>query len=513
MANIRNLKILKEFDFDVKISSCLDEMKQLYLEDPIPWIVGYSGGKDSTAVVQSTFYMLKELKAEGKKLHKDIHVICTDTLVENPIVSIWVENSLKIMQDAADKEEYPLKVHLLHPDPKDSFWANLIGRGYPAPRNRFRWCTERMKIDPVTRFVEERLTETRQAIILLGTRFQESQARGERMKGYQKDSIRDVLSPHQSQQNTFVYPPIRDWSNDEVWLFLTQVPNPWGINNKDLLNMYRGATEDNECPLVMDKTTPSCGDSRFGCWVCTMVEKDKSMQAMVMNDDENEWLKPLLDYRNMLDFRGNENLDHHLRDFRRRSGSIDFFERDGEAVNIHGPYLQSVRENYLRKLLQTQKLVRSNPKTPDQLRNIELIRVEELNEIRRIWVEEKHEIEDSLPRIYKEEMGEEIQLEPLKFVQPFSHAEMNILKDIAGENDLHFELCRELISMEQSYKNELRRHQLFQEMEKSFKRNFFDSKEEALEHAKEVFRKKQEYKKKIEDQDYEVPSEEVEASQ
>ena len=504
--------ILKELDFDQKLLDAIAEMKQLYLEDPIPWIVGYSGGKDSTAVVQCTFYMLKELKDEGKKLHKDIHIICTDTLVENPIVSMWVESSLKIMQEAADKEEYPLKVHLLHPDPKDSFWANLIGRGYPAPRNRFRWCTERMKIDPVTRFVEERLTETRQAIILLGTRYQESQVRGERMRSYEKDTIRDVLSPHQSQPNTFVYPPIRDWSNDEVWLFLTQVSNPWGINNKDLLNMYRGATEDKECPLVMDKTTPSCGDSRFGCWVCTMVEQDKSMKAMVMNDDENEWLKPLLDYRNMLDFRGNEKLDHHLRDFRRRSGSIDIFERDGEALNIHGPYLQSVRENYLRKLLQTQKLVRTNPKTPEQLHNIELIRVEELNEIRRIWVEEKHEIEDSLPRIYKEEMGEEIELEPLKFNQPFSHAEMNILKDIAGENELHFELCRELISIEQSYKNELRRHQLFQEMEKSFKRNFFDSKEEALDHAKEIFHKKQEYKKKMEEQNYDSVNEEVEAT-
>ena len=511
--NIRKIEILKEFDFDVKISACLDEMKQLYIEDPIPWIVGYSGGKDSTAVVQCVFYMLKELKAEGKQLHKDVHVICTDTMVENPIVSMWVENSLKIMQDAADAAEYPVKVHLLYPDPKDSFWTNLIGRGYPAPRNKFRWCTERMKIDPVTNFIEDRLTETRQAIVLLGTREQESQARGERMRNYKKNSVRDVLSPHQSQQNTFVYPPIRDWSNDEVWLFLTQVPNPWGINNKDLLNMYRGATEDKECPLVMDKTTPSCGDSRFGCWVCTMVEQDKSMQAMVMNDDENEWLKPLLDYRNLLDFRGNNKLDHHLRDFRRRSGRFDIFERDGEHLNIHGPYLQNVREDFLRELLKTQKKVRSNPKTPKQLKKMELIRLEELNEIRRIWVEEKHEIEDSLPRIVFEETGEKLEFETLKYNQPFSYAEMNILKEISGENELHFELCRELISIEQSYKNELRRHQLFNEMEKSFKRNFFDSKEEALDHAKEVFRKRQEYKNKIENVEEDLDRKENEVSQ
>ena len=148
-------QILKELEFDQKLLDAIDEMKKLYLEDPIPWIVGYSGGKDSTAVVQSTFYMLKELKAEGQKTPQR-HPYNMYRHVENPIVSMWVENSLKIMQDAADKEEYPLKVLLfIIPDPKDSFWANLIGRGYPAPHRRFRWCTERMKIDPVSRFVED----------------------------------------------------------------------------------------------------------------------------------------------------------------------------------------------------------------------------------------------------------------------------------------------------------------------------------------------------------------------
>ena len=493
--------ILKELDFDEKLINSVAEIKQLYKEDPIPWIVGYSGGKDSSAVVQCVFYMLEDLKKDGEKLHKDIHIICTDTMVENPIVSMWVETSLKIMQQTAIDSELPITTHLLTPDPKDSFWTNLIGRGYPAPRNKFRWCTERMKIDPVTKFIEERLTETRQAIILLGTRFQESAARGKRMKEYEKTKVRDLLSPHQSQSNTFVYAPIRDWSNDEVWLFLTQMPNPWGINNKDLLKMYRGATEDNECPLVMDKTTPSCGDSRFGCWVCTLVEQDKSMKAMVGNDEDNEWMKPLLDYRNMLDFRGNDKLDHHLRDFRRRSGRIDIFERDGEELNVHGPYLQHVREDFLKKLLETQQEVRNNPKTPKQLKNMELIRTAELNEIRKIWVEEKHEIEDSLPRIHEEVMGEKIEWESLKYNQPFGPAEMNILKEISGKNDLHFELCRELISIEQSFKNELRRHQLFNEIEKSFKRNFFDSKEEALEHAIDIYRKKQELKKKIEVKD------------
>ena len=65
--------------------------------------------------------------------------------------------------------------------------------------------------------------------------------------------------------------------------------------------MYQGASPDGECPLVVDASTPSCGDSRFGCWVCTLVDKDKSMSAMIQNDEEKEWMLPLLELRNDLD--------------------------------------------------------------------------------------------------------------------------------------------------------------------------------------------------------------------
>ena len=74
----------------------------------------------------------------------------------------------------------------------------------------------------------------------------------------------------------------------------------------DLLTLYRGATADNECPMMIEKNLPSCGRSRFGCWVCTMVEKDKSMEAMIANDDEKAWMTPLLDFRNEF---GNEDGD------------------------------------------------------------------------------------------------------------------------------------------------------------------------------------------------------------
>ena len=75
-------------------------------------------------------------------------------------------------------------------------------------------------------------------------------------------------------------------------------------------------TDGGECPLVVDHQ-PSCGDSRFGCWVCTLVKQDKSMSAMVQNDLEKSWMEPLLQLRNDLTEK-----DHSKRDFRRLKGFV-----------------------------------------------------------------------------------------------------------------------------------------------------------------------------------------------
>ena len=160
--------------------------------------------------------------------------------------------------------------------------------------------------------------------------------------------------------------------------------------------MYAGATADGECPLVVDDSSPSCGDSRFGCWVCTLVEKDKSMTAMIQNDAEKEWMLPLLDLRNALDFRNNsggqeEANDHHLRDFRRMTGAVQMMS---VGKPVPGPYTQESREQWLRKLLMAQTHIRQHG--PTDMKMIDLVTLEELQEIRRIWVMDKHELEDLL---------------------------------------------------------------------------------------------------------------------
>ncbi|HEX8181387.1 MAG TPA: DNA phosphorothioation system sulfurtransferase DndC [Pyrinomonadaceae bacterium] len=460
-----------EYGFKETIARCIDEIKELYLSDEIPWVVGYSGGKDSTAVLQLVWLALLEIEESNRK--KTVHVISTDTLVENPIVASWVNQSLERMREAAVERNAPVKPHRLTPEVTDSFWVNLIGKGYPAPRPKFRWCTERLKINPSNEFITSVVRESGEAILVLGTRKAESTVRARNMEKHARFRTRERLSPSGTLTNCLIFSPVEDWSNDDVWLFLMQVANPWGYNNKDLLTMYQGASPDGECPLVVDTTTPSCGDSRFGCWVCTLVDQDKSMHAMIQNDEEKEWMLPLLELRNDLDVAD----DRHLRDFRRMNGLVQIFN----GRNIPGPYIQSVREHWLRRVLEAQAWVRANG--PDYVRKIDLVTLPELQEIRRIWITEKHELEDSLPRIYEEVTGEAFPKQQLDDNLVFGAAEIEILKEICGDDQLHFELARELLDVEQRFRTQARRAGLYDALESAFRRNFYTDVNDATERA------------------------------
>ncbi|AFY88152.1 DNA phosphorothioation system sulfurtransferase DndC [Chroococcidiopsis thermalis] len=461
------------------VSALIAEIQQLYCLDEIPWIIGVSWGKDSSAVLQLVWNAIASLPPE--KRGKTIHVITTDTLVENPIVSSWVRKSLQRLHVAAKEYGIPIEPHLLHPITQDTFWVNLIGKGYPAPRNQFRWCTSRLKINPANHFIREMVREHGETILVLGTRKAESSKRAATMEKHQIGRVRDRLSPNASLPNSLIYTPIEDWSNNDVWTYLHQCENPWGGSNKELYNLYRGATADNECPLVVDTSTPSCGDSRFGCWVCTMVSKDKSMEAMIQNDEEKEWMQPLLDIRNDLDVQD----DRDKRDFRRIWGEVQLFERNhnGElsVEPIPGPYTKYWREHWLRRVLEAQTQVRCT--APENMRDITLITTEELSEIRRIWLEEKHEFDDSLPRIYAEVTGESfIDIRPGADYSLLGSDEWNVLEEICDGDAMHLELMAKLLDTERQFRKMARRVGIYDALEKCFKSSS-RSQDEAIKNA------------------------------
>lgn len=400
----------------------IKEIQALYLSDSLPWIIGYSGGKDSTASLQLIWTAIAELPEERRRF-KPIHVISTDTLVENPVIALWVELSLQQMKLAAHKAGLPIHPHRLTPTLENRFWVNLIGKGYPAPRPKFRWCTDRLKISASTKFIQELSEANGEAILVLGQRRGESQARDKVIDQYQ-DSTRARLSRNRDAKlsRVWVYLPIETWSSDDVWEYIIQTPNPWGISNQDLFDIYRGATPDAECPIVVDKSTPSCGDSRFGCYVCTMVSQDKSMAAMIQNDSAKAWMQPIMDFRDRylaVD-------DRAMRDFRRMNGKLILM--NGRLV--HGPYSQERRAELLRELLKTQTTVRKAD--VKGVEAIELIGLDELQEIRRIWVVDKGEIEDLVPAIYQEATGTPYpgkELDPM----PLEAADLEMLRQVATE--------------------------------------------------------------------------------
>jgi DNA sulfur modification protein DndC len=212
-----------------------------------------------------------------------------------------------------------------------------------------------------------------------------------------------------------------------------------------------------------------------------MVSKDKSMEAMIQNDEEKEWMQPLLDIRNELDIKD----DRDKRDFRRIWGDVQLFERNVEGEisvePIPGPYTKYWREHWLRRVLEAQTQVRRT--APANMRDITLITVEELSEIRRIWLEEKHEFDDSLPRIYMEVTSEPFQdPRPGAGYSLLGSDEWNVLEEICAGDAMHLELMAKLLDTERQYRKMSRRVGIYDALEKCFESSS-RSQEEAIANA------------------------------
>ena len=454
-------------DHNVRLQRIHDDVREIYLSDSRPWVVGYSGGKDSTTALQLIWAAIAALPL--KQRTKKIYVISSDTLVETPVVFNYIEVSLKRIAAAAIEQNMPILTQKVVPEIDKSFWVNLIGRGYPAPSRRFRWCTERLKIEPANEFIRSRVAEFGEVIMVLGVRRQESATRAQVMSLHSIEGSR--LSRHSSLLNAFVYAPIADFSTDDVWTYLLQNPSPWGNDNRDLVAMYRNAAASGECPLVVDTTTPSCGNSRFGCWVCTVVERDKAMEAMI--DSGEEWLTPLLEFRDKLSETQDPARKLEFRDSRRRSGNVSFIG-DTDRV-MPGPYTMEFRRKLLRGLLETQRQVADE--APAGEAPI-LIHEAELHEIRRLWRTERGDWQDSVPQIVRETLGKDTD-----FVEPewvtedavaFTAEDGELLSAICAENEVPAELVMRLLDIERASHGLKRRHAVHTRIEEAFKLDWRD---------------------------------------
>src|SRR5690606_36520239 len=182
-------------------------------------------------------------------------------------------------------------------------------------------------------------------VVLLGTRYDESQSREKSIRKHEIKGKR--LSKHPNDVNTYVFAPIKELMLEEIWYIINAVPSPWGFDNSILYKIYSDASADDyECPTVVtDKKHTSCGQSRFGCWTCTVVKQDKSMTAQVAKGED--WMTPLLDFRNKL---VEERNISENRSVTRRNGMAAVDEEGRNFGNYTGLY----RAKLLRQLLEVQ---------------------------------------------------------------------------------------------------------------------------------------------------------------
>jgi len=446
-----------------KLAGLYETVRRVYLADRRPWVVGYSGGKDSTATLSVVWYALRELPEDQRT--KAVYVITSDTGVETPVVVKHLDATISKITSSADEQGLPFEAHKVGPTLDDSFWVNMIGRGYPAPTTRFRWCTERLKIKPASRFIEDKVAQWGEVLVILGARVSESASRAQVMnRRASTSSPEELVTRHSSLAGAWVFTPIQDWTRQDVWVYLLSWPSPWGSNNRDLVTMYKNA-QSGECPLVVDKSTPPCGNSRFGCWTCTLVERDKSMEGAVASGDE--WLVPLLELREWLMKTRDPALKSKYRSHRRRTGRVHFMDsKEGRKV-VRGPYKMEVRRRLLKTLLAAQKRIRSQGPDPD----VQLITEEELHRIRQVWQFEEGDWEDSVPAIYHEVYGED-----LNWVEEdwsgLGGQEQEILRDSCARHAVPPGLLTELLDIERKYHGMSRRSGVYDELDRAMKKDW-----------------------------------------
>lgn len=411
------------------LEELIEEIKYVYQSDKRPWVIGYSGGKDSTTVVELVYKMLLTLPKDERS--KNVYIVSSDTLIENPLIKIYLSKMNKLLGEAAANDDLPIISTMVTPSADNSFWANVIGRGFPTPRmnGTFRWCTDRLKINPSADYIRDVIKkEGEEVVVLLGVRKAESEARRRRIEG--RELANRLMNRHETIQDAYVYNPIVELTTDDVWDVLLRLDGgktPWGSNNMELVSLYADA-DSGECPFAgvhAGGQTQSCGNSRFGCWVCTVVKDDKSLKGFIKSGHRE--LIPLAEFRTWI--MGIRDKDEY-REKKRRNGTV-YETKTGEMG--YGPFTWEARKLILTKLIETQKQM-----------GYELITLEELKAIDEIWDDELDLSRRTLVELYEELTGE--RLPWYQYKEPLVDKEtVDELEKLAEANDVPFDLVRNII--------------------------------------------------------------------
>ena len=403
------------------------EMELVYLHDQRPWMIGYSGGKDSTLLCQLVFEMLESLPEENR--WKPVYIVTSDTMVENPIVKTYMHKMSKAINEASTAKNLNVQAHIIYPEIRQTFWSLMIGLGYPTPEPPgFRWCTERLKINPSNAFTYDTIKKDGEIVILLGVRKAESAARSRSISSREIEG--KLLTPHPQIAKAYVYSPLSEVRNENVWEYLLRRDgkSAWNTDNHYLYNLYQGenlSEEDSVVGQVNKDNMKVTGNSRFGCWICTMVKEDKSLKNFI--DHGASELIPLRDFRNWLvELRATP----EARDYRRRNGSV-YLTSSGEYGR--GPFTMETRKEILKRLLQLEVET-----------GFELITLEELKMIDKLWEDEGDLSRRSLVEIYAEVKGQKLPWDNYRKAK-YDEETIDLLHSLCAKYEVPFDLVSKLM--------------------------------------------------------------------
>lgn len=411
-------------DFTV-FNQIIEEMKLVYLHDQRPWMIGFSGGKDSTMLCMLVFEMLKTLQPE--EITKKIYITSSDTMVENPVVRRYMHRMSEMI--GKEGEKYKVCTNIVKPPSDRTFWTYIIGLGYPTPEPPgFRWCTDRLKIRPINQFTLDTIKENGEVVMLLGVRKAESSYRARGISAREVEG--KLLIRHTDIANAYVYNPLTEIPNNLVWEFLLKNDGitPWGSDNKYLFSLYQGEEMSEEQSVLgeVDKDKIAVtGNSRFGCWICTMVKEDKSLLNFIEKGSEE--LIPYRDFRNwLMEQRNNPD----MRDRKRRNGAV-YEGKDGELG--FGPFTLAGRKKILEEVLKLEEIVGE-----------EIITKEELKAIDKMWASEGDLYRRTLVETYYAIKGEKLPWDQYR-VPMFSEEAINIIDETCKEFGIERELLNKLV--------------------------------------------------------------------
>ena len=310
------------------------------------WAIGYSGGKDSTATVAFVLWALREGKV---KTPKSLSVLYADTRQELPPLA---SAAMRIL-DTVRERGHSAKVVL--PAMDDRFYVYMLGRGVPPPKNRFRWCTPQLKIEPMHAALTEIRERTGQKLLMLtGVRLGESAVRDARIAvSCSKDSGEcgqgwfQVATP-ESIADTLA--PLLHWRLCHVfdWLYFDDARH--GLDTTGVAAVYG---ED---------------DIRTGCVGCNLASRDNALERLV-RQAEWEHLRPLLELKPLF-------AELTMAKHRKRKAEPEM-RQDGQwAQNVQrlGPLTMEARAYGLERIKDIQSRAR-----------VDLVNEEEEARIRELW--------------------------------------------------------------------------------------------------------------------------------